>query len=982
MMRKPTMVFLLVALAAISAAMLVDLSPASPRQNVPATKQTVSGLSGALSQPARVPGSPANQLVANYGKLPLAFEANDGQTDGRVKFLSRGRGYSLFLTGDEAVLSLHKATGGAPNFRSASARVAQHSLFGAAVLPDPLSLSMPKEESENEAEKPRDRRTGPALPFSSPRLADNIESSAVLRMRLVGANASAAVTGAEELPGKSNYFIGNDPKKWRTNVPNYAKVKYQDVYPGVDLVYYGNQGGQLEYDFVVAPGADPETIRFALSGGLQESSRQSAVGSRAQNQTLRQSKIQNLKSKIDPSGDLVIETDGGEVRLHKPVVYQPAISNGQRTTDYGQRAPVEGHYVMQANNQVGFKVASYDHTRPLLIDPVLSYSTYLGGSFTDLGYHITVDSSGNAYVTGDTLSQNFPTANPFQATNKATPTTSNPTAFVAKLNSTGSALVYSTYLGGSNEDVGTGIAVDSSGNAYVTGYTTSTNFPTVNPLQVSNGGGYEAFVSKLNAAGSALVYSTYLGGSGSDAGGGIAVDSSSNAYVTGYTNSTNFPTANPFQASNGGGYDTFVSKLNAAGSALVYSTYLGGSGSDAGTGIAVDSSSNAYVTGYTNSTNFPTVNPLQVSNGGGYDAFVSKLNAAGSALTYSTYLGGSNEDVGTGIAVDSSSNAYVTGYTSSTDFPTVSPLQASYGGGNLDAFVAKFDAAGSALIYSTYLGGGGTDRGYGIAIDSSANAYVTGETISNNFPTTPGAFQQATADACAHFPPGYIPFTQVYYISDGVLVGEMTQASYSTLLAAVPLPITPSPYGFCEEPIQLAPGVFQPAQVPTAAERHGDFSSFLPFNLTNPLTGNPYINNMIPLSFPGPMAWPVGSDFPFPGPGGDAFVAKIDAVNAAALAISAQTLSFTAAVGSSSSQNLTLRSTGSENLRLLGMLAFPPSFSAATDPCSRTLSPGETCTITVTFRPRRVGVQQGSLLIFDNAYRRPETLIRLTGTGE
>jgi len=801
-------------------------------------------------------------------------------------------------------------------------------------------------------------------------------------MRLVGANASAAVTGAEELPGKSNYFIGNDPKKWRTNVPNYAKVKYQDVYPGVDLVYYGNQGGQLEYDFVVAPGADPETIRFALSGGLQESSRQSAVGSRAQNQTLRQSKIQNLKSKIDPSGDLVIETDGGEVRLHKPVVYQPAISNGQRTTDYGQRAPVEGHYVMQANNQVGFKVASYDHTRPLLIDPVLSYSTYLGGSFTDLGYHITVDSSGNAYVTGDTLSQNFPTANPFQATNKATPTTSNPTAFVAKLNSTGSALVYSTYLGGSNEDVGTGIAVDSSGNAYVTGYTTSTNFPTVNPLQVSNGGGYEAFVSKLNAAGSALVYSTYLGGSGSDAGGGIAVDSSSNAYVTGYTNSTNFPTANPFQASNGGGYDAFVSKLNAAGSALVYSTYLGGSGSDAGTGIAVDSSSNAYVTGYTNSTNFPTVNPLQVSNGGGYDAFVSKLNAAGSALTYSTYLGGSNEDVGTGIAVDSSSNAYVTGYTSSTDFPTVSPLQASYGGGNLDAFVAKFDAAGSALIYSTYLGGGGTDRGYGIAIDSSANAYVTGETISNNFPTTPGAFQQATADACAHFPPGYIPFTQVYYISDGVLVGEMTQASYSTLLAAVPLPITPSPYGFCEEPIQLAPGVFQPAQVPTAAERHGDFSSFLPFNLTNPLTGNPYINNMIPLSFPGPMAWPVGSDFPFPGPGGDAFVAKIDAVNAAALAISAQTLSFTAAVGSSSSQNLTLRSTGSENLRLLGMLAFPPSFSAATDPCSRTLSPGETCTITVTFRPRRVGVQQGSLLIFDNAYRRPETLIRLTGTGE
>jgi len=337
-------------------------------------------------------------------------------------------------------------------------------------------------------------------------------------------------------------------------------------------------------------------------------------------------------------------------------------------------------------------------------------------------------------VTGYTASTNFPTAAPLQGSFGG----GGADAFAAKLNAAGSALVYSTYLGGSGEDWGRGTAVDSFGNAYVTGYTYSPNFPTVSPLQATHGGGsYDAFVAKLNAAGSALVYSTYLGGGGDDRGYGIAADSFGNAYVTGYTGSGNFPTVSPLQATHGGGtYDVFVAKLNAAGSAVVYSTYLGGSGDDQGNGIAVDSFGNAYVTGYTNWTNFPTANPLQPAFGGNWDAFVAKLNAAGSALVYSTYLGGSSYDCGYGIAVDSSGSAYVTGYTTSANFPTASPLQATYGaGGGWDAFVTKLNAAGSALVYSTYLGGSGDDFGDAIAVDSSGKAYVTGHTSSTDFPT-------------------------------------------------------------------------------------------------------------------------------------------------------------------------------------------------------------------------------------------------------
>ncbi len=349
-----------------------------------------------------------------------------------------------------------------------------------------------------------------------------------------------------------------------------------------------------------------------------------------------------------------------------------------------------------------------------------------------------MDSAGNAYVTGYTGSSNFPTKNPFQGARAG-----SYDAFVTKLSPTGSALVYSTYLGGGGSDVGDGIVVDSTGNAYVSGQTTSTNFPTKNPFRAANAGGFDAFVTKLSPTGSALVYSTYLGGNGYDYAYGIALDSARNAYVTGYTHSTNFPTKNPFQGVYPGGYYTaFVTKLSPTGSALVYSTYLGGSYADVAYGIAVDSTGNAYVTGSTGSANFPTKNPFQGVSAGNFDAFVTKLSPTGSALVYSTYLGGNSVDAAYGIALDSAGNAYVTGYTHSTTFPTKNPFQPAHA---FDAFVTKLSPTGSALVYSTYLGGSnGSDIGYGIAVDSTGHAYVSGQTNSTNFPTK-NPFQAANA---------------------------------------------------------------------------------------------------------------------------------------------------------------------------------------------------------------------------------------------
>jgi hypothetical protein len=598
------------------------------------------------------------QIQEDYGKLPLYFEANRGQTDRQVKFLNQGRGYSLFLTQTEAVLALS---------------------------PRPT-------EGEGQGE------------------------GATLRMQFAGANSEAKITGLEKLPGIVNYFIGNDPKEWQTNIPTYAKVRHKNVYPGVDLVYYGNQH-QLEYDFVVRPGADPNLIKLAFQGAEDV--------------------------RIDAQGDLILQVSGGEVRLLKPNVYQ---------TVNGKKQFIDGRYILQAsqnderltNNvernlvavQVGFQVAAYDTSKPLIIDPVLFYSTYLGATGDDFGFSIAVDGSGNAYVTGMTGSIDFPTTlGAFQTTYGG-----NSDVFVTKLNPTGSGLVYSTYLGGNSADQGNDIAVDAVGNAFLTGYTGSANFPTsAGAFQTTYGGGsLDAFVTMLNPTGSGLVYSTYLGGSDFDGGHGIAVDVAGSAYVAGFTTSTNFPTTlGAFQTALGGSFDAFVTKLNPTGSALVYSTHLGGSDGDIANGIAVDASGDAYVTGITFSTDFPTtLGAFQMAFGGGsFDAFVTKVNPLGTGLAYSTYLGASGDDAGEAIGVDPASNAYVTGVTDSTNFPTTAGAFDQTFNGVFDAFVTKLNPTGAALVYSSYLGGSGTDDGFGVAVDAVGNAFVTGETDSTNFPT-------------------------------------------------------------------------------------------------------------------------------------------------------------------------------------------------------------------------------------------------------
>ena len=679
--------------------------------------------------------------------LPLSFEANQGQTDARVKFLSRGPGYTLFLTGDEVALEMQES--GAKWF-------------------EPVS--------------------------ELPRTKDNAQRTAsVLRLKLVGASPNAVVTGADELPAKSNYFIGNDPKKWRSNVPTYAKVKYACAYPGVDLVFYGNQR-QLEYDFVVPPGADASRIELRLEG--------------------------SKKVSLDTEGNLVVAVEGGEVQLQKPLLYQEG-SRGRRE--------VPGGYVLKGTRDVAFKVGAYDRTKSLVIDPVLAYSTYLGGSglYGDYGMAIAADASGSAYVTGFTTSADFPTANPLQGVYNG-----NGDAFVTKFSADGSSLIYSTFLGGNAtiEDGGEGhaIAVDPSGSAYVTGTTCSPDFPTTPGAFQTSFNGYlfvfgscDAFVSKLNPTGSALLYSTYLGGSSVENAMGIAVDAPGNAYVAGWTSSADFPiTPDAFQTAcrNCSGFPSqttngFVSKLNPSGSSLVYSTFLGGSGfqgnGDGVYAIAVDASGSAYVTGRTPSSDFPSTsgayqptikchptptpgNPsAEVCFG---NAFVSKLNPVGSSLLYSTYLGGTGGgDWGSSIAVDASGDGYVTGATYSTDFPiTAGAFQTTCAGGcsTSSGFVTKLNANGKALVYSTfignaggsiavdasgnaYLGGGaaiqttveggyvtelnptgsavvystylGPSEGSAIAVDPLGNPYLTGTTTASDFPTTAGAFQASLA---------------------------------------------------------------------------------------------------------------------------------------------------------------------------------------------------------------------------------------------
>ena len=611
------------------------------------------------------PAATHSQASHAYGELPLSFQPNRGQSDHRVRFLSQGAGYGLFLTRQGAVLSLSPRSEGVRRARSAS-----------------------------------------------------------LSMRLLGANADPPISGARRLPGRVNYLIGRDRSRWQTDVPTFAAVRYSAVWPGIGMTFYGNQR-HLEYDFELSPGADVRAIGLLFDGQRQ--------------------------IRIDRSGDLVLDLGGQSMRQLRPVAYQVV---------GGRRKSVSSRYVLRGDGRVGLRVGAYDHARPLVIDPQLVYSTYLGGSGRDASAlggvtfrigdgatGVALDSAGNAYVAGQALSPDFPTT-----AGSVQPTEG--TIFVAKLGPSG-GLLYSTYLSILDPNVGAatagGIDVDWAGNAYIVGSgrvaTTPGAFRTTGP---------GVFVSKLNPTGTNLVYSTYLGGGRAS---GVAIDSSSHAYITGIA-ASDFPTtAGAFQT-NGPG--AFVTKLNPSGSGLVYSTYLGGSSpiGDEASGIAVDLAGHAFITGTAFTTDFPvTPGALQTSNRaagqGGGNAFVTKLNPGGTGIAYSTYLGGSYNTNGTGIAIDSAGNSYVTGSTSS-DFPTTAgAFQTVYPGsapgapGGPTGFVSKLNPAGTGLVYSTYLGGPGGASGAGIAVDSTGNVYVAGDAISagflgaipSDFPTTPGAFQ-------------------------------------------------------------------------------------------------------------------------------------------------------------------------------------------------------------------------------------------------
>ncbi|NIM13105.1 MAG: hypothetical protein GTO45_13395 [Candidatus Aminicenantes bacterium] len=518
----------------------------------------------------------------------------------------------------------------------------------------------------------------------------------VARLVFPGAGRNPGIVPLAMTGHKVNYFKGNDQSKWLTNIKTSKAVLYKNLYPNIELKLYGNEK-QIEYDWMVKPGGDPDNIRF---------------------------QYQNVKgTRIDENGDLIIETQWGEFTHKRPVSYQVV---------KGKKVAVTVDFKKIKANMYGFQVGHYDTTLELIIDPVvMAYSTYLGGSGDDRGFGLAVDSSGSAYVTGDTYSTDFPTEDAYQNTSGG-----DREAFVTKFSPSGDSLVYSTYLGGSGVDSGEGIQVESKGQAYVVGLTSSTDFPTQSAYQNTYGGGdRDVFVTVLSSSGSSLDYSTYLGGSGDDNGYAIALDSSKNIYVTGRTTSTDFPTENPYSDTfAGGNRDAFVSKIDSSGSSLAYSTYLGGNGIDTGYGIAVNGSS-AFVVGRTSSTNFPRHNDYQNAHGGGtYDVFVTKLSSSGNNLIYSTYLGGNGNDSGYGIAVDSSGSAYVTGDTYSTDFPTENAYQDTSGGGEKDAFLTRFSTSGTTLEYSTYLGGSESDAAAHVTLNSSGYACIVGYTTSSDYP--------------------------------------------------------------------------------------------------------------------------------------------------------------------------------------------------------------------------------------------------------
>ena len=633
---------------------------------VGAVALAIPGLGGGTDSLAAA--EPRADVSRQYARLPLRFEVNRGQAPGKVEFLARGAGYTMSLGRDGAVLAL------------------------------------------------AGRKGGGGIPAAGSR---------AVGMSLVGSNPRPEITGVMPLEGTSNYIVGSDRRDWRTGVPSYAQVRYGEVYPGIDMIFKGNQR-ELRYDFIVAPGSDPARIAIAYPGAERLS--------------------------IARSGDLLVHAPGGAIRQRRPVIFQGSGADRRR---------VAGSYVLERDGRnVRFEIGAYDRTRPLVIDPTIVYSTHLGGFATsgsklDFANGIAVDASGSAYVVGltDSVSPPYPTTPGALQTGFKGGTFD---AFVTKLNPAGDGIVYSTYIGGTGDDRANDVTVGSTGIAYLTGRTVSTDFPTTaGAYQPANRGGpAEGFVAALKADGSGFQYSTYLGGTGNDFGNRVRVDSDGAAYVAGQTSSASGSTTNDFPTTAGalqttfggaagtattGPNDAFVTKIAPDGTRLEYSTFLGGPAADTGRAIALGSDGAAYVTGATSSaTAFGTPGAYKETlAAGGGDAYAAKLSPDGSALAYATYLGGTKGDDGRGIAVDADGNAYLTGTTDSTDFPTENPAQASNasapGPFPSDPFVTKLNPEGSGLVYSTYIGSNTFDNATDIAVDGGGNAYAVGNTL-GDFP--------------------------------------------------------------------------------------------------------------------------------------------------------------------------------------------------------------------------------------------------------
>jgi len=576
----------------------------------------------AVCQAAQVP-------TVKQVQIPLTFEPNRGQAASNARFVARGTGYYVTLDDSGSRVLLRK--GG---------------------------------------------------------------ETANVHMRILNATQQGQLTGTQILPGHSSYFRGNEPSKWITGLPNYAQVRASGVYPGIDLVYYGNQS-KLEYDFVVSPGADPKRIRLHFDG------------------------VSGLK--LDAGGNLVMKTLSGDLTQHKPVVYQ---------TIAGKRRPVDGSFQIGANHDVSFVVGGYDRSASLTIDPTLVYSTFLGGTDTDEGHAIASDGAANTYMVGVTFSTPQGDAD----------------VLMRKISADGMTFLYTADFGGSGNDYGNGVAVDVNGYAYVGGRTESTDFPAVNAFQSKNYGASNGYVVRMDPAGTSLTFATYVGGSSDDGGYAIAVDLQGSAYLAGYSSSTDFPTSTgAVQRTNRGGYDAFVFKVASDGTAL-YSTLVGGGSDDEANAVAVDLNGNAYIAGDTYSDSFPQADaPFQHSRHGGREGFVSQISADGSQLNFSTFIGGSGDDIVNGVAVDRTGNTSVVGSTTtdnSFNVPNRS-FNTSFNGGVSDIFVAKYFPNGQSLAWTTFLGSHGGDYGNAIAVDANGNVYVTGDTDSSQYPVTRDAIQSS-----------------------------------------------------------------------------------------------------------------------------------------------------------------------------------------------------------------------------------------------